>query len=171
MARRKPRTQPKIDLQELLHGDRPEWADVVEFWRLGEFDDEKYLVMAIKKHLRTPEQKGKLDAADVSLVELLNGRTTAKHENLMHEIQTAWNLKLGFKAFLHGDDPEKTSVAKPREPSQQELETLWKTVQAWVTKVQPSCSESCYQMDSVNEECPELAIQVCDIVGYFKDED
>lgn len=79
----------------------------MEFWRFGDFQDEKYLVRAIKKHLRTPEQKAQLDAADVSLEDLLNGRTTAKHNDLMREIQTAWNRKLGYKAFLHGAAPEK----------------------------------------------------------------
>ena len=48
---------------------------------------------------------------------------------------------------------------------------LWAAAVAWIQKSEPSCPESMYQMDDVNVACPELAIAVCDIVGYVVDDD
>lgn len=43
-------------------------------------------------------------------------------------------------------------------------------VKNWVQKYQPSCAESIYQVDRIQEGLHELAEQVCDIVGYYKEE-
>src|SRR3954462_1570481 len=89
---------PDIDLDELLHG-APTEEQVKEYFRIGEFHDEAYFVEAIKKHLRTPEQKAALDQADVSIEEILNGRVGAQHSQLTQSLFTAWNAKLGFRHF------------------------------------------------------------------------
>jgi hypothetical protein len=31
------------------------------------------------------------------------------------------------------------------------------------------CAESVYQVDSINEELPEMMIKICDLVGYYED--
>lgn len=102
MARRQQpqRPQPQIDLEELLHGN-PSWDKVSEFWKLGEFHEEHYLVAAIKKHLRTDEQRKALAEADISIEDMLNGRYTGGPEigALVDGVFKAWNEKLGHKAF------------------------------------------------------------------------
>lgn len=31
------------------------------------------------------------------------------------------------------------------------------------------CPEAIYQVDSINEELPEMMIKICDMVGYYED--
>ena len=109
-VRSRPQTRqlPTIDLAELLHG-KPAWADVVEFWQHGEFDDEPYLVDAIRKHLLTPAQQQVMERAEFTIVDLLNGHTRFNQGQAVRQITTEWNKKLGFKAFYSGADPQ----AKP----------------------------------------------------------
>lgn len=87
-----------IDLDELLYGNPP-WDNVVEFWRIRSFHEESYLVMAVKKHLRTPEQQLALAEVDVSIEDMVNGRVTGEHRALVNRIFCEWNTKLGFSAF------------------------------------------------------------------------
>ena len=89
-----------IDLDDLLHG-KPTWEEVQKFFMEGEFDDEKYLVQAIKSHLITPEQKKLLFKFDLSIQDILNGRYGGKRgeETAVSEIYSSWNEKLGFHNF------------------------------------------------------------------------
>jgi len=112
MTKRAQIPQPKIDLQELLH-DKPEWADVAEFWKLGEFHEEHYLVDAILKHLLTPEQSAAMSASGFTIEDLLNGRTFPRQEPVREKILTEWNAKLGFKAFYGGVDPQASEAQQP----------------------------------------------------------
>jgi len=52
------------------------------------------------------------------------------------------------------------------EPTQEELMSLWNTCTNWVSRARPSCVESIYQVDSVQEKLPDLAERVCTVVGY-----
>jgi hypothetical protein len=63
------------------------------------FDDESYLVAAIKKHLRTSAQKIWLDDHDISIEDLLNGRVEGDLMNEVRDIFDDWNKKLGFHSF------------------------------------------------------------------------
>jgi len=105
MARKKrietPEPEPEIELDYLLSGN-PSWEQVAEFFKLGEFDEENYLVAAIKKHLRTPEQKKILEDLDLSIEDCLNGRYGGDKEPAVDAIYTAWNEKLGFQSFGSG---------------------------------------------------------------------
>ena len=87
-----------IDLDTLLHRN-PTFEDVADFWRNGEFYQTRYLVAAIKKWLRTPEQKKVLDDLDLSIEEMLNGSYTEDQSAAVGTIYDAWNQKLGFRAF------------------------------------------------------------------------
>lgn len=88
----------RIDLDELLTGT-PSWPEVVEFFRRGEWDSEEWLVLAIKKHLRTDAQRDALAKADYSIEDMLNGRTSGDFD--CQAIYDAWNEKLGFRSFGH----------------------------------------------------------------------
>lgn len=88
-----------IDLDELLNGE-PTWEQVVEFWKEdGDFCEEKYLVQAIKKHLRTEDQRKRMFDLDISIEEMLNGRYPMDKFDLVDAIYAEWNKKLGFQAF------------------------------------------------------------------------
>jgi hypothetical protein len=90
-----------IDLDDLLyHGpsNPPTWAQVVEFFRDGEFHEEHYLVAAIKKHLLTEEQREWMHER-ISIEDMLNGRTDGAYERDVVRIFEEWNTKLGFHHF------------------------------------------------------------------------
>lgn len=89
---------PTIDLDELLNGT-PSWEKVQKFFLEEEFDDEPYLISAIKKHLITAEQKEKLNQLDLSIADCLNGRYTGRQEQEINQIYASWNEKLGFQNF------------------------------------------------------------------------
>ena len=96
-------TQEVIDLDELLEG-KPTWEQVVAFWRAvtdgtTEFYNEHYQVDAIKKHLRTEEQRKKMFELDVSIEEILGGRYPRSKGRAVDAILKEWNKKLGFRAF------------------------------------------------------------------------
>lgn len=91
--------KPPIDLEELLHGN-PTWEEVVRFWKEdGEFFEEKYHMAAIKRYLRTPEQKIRLDEADISLEELMSGSYGHAFHSMTQGILKEWNEKLGFHYY------------------------------------------------------------------------
>ena len=95
---RGPATSQPIDLDTLLNGN-PAWDEVVTFWRTEEFHEEGYLVTAIKRYLRTEEQRALLHQEDLSIEGLLNGRYTSQQASLVNKIMSEWNERLGFKAF------------------------------------------------------------------------
>lgn len=92
------RDKEVIELDELLYGN-PTWEQVVDFWKNGEFCEEKYLVEAIKTHLRTKEHRQMMADMDVSIEEMLNGRYGGDLEPKVFQIYDEWNAKLGFKSF------------------------------------------------------------------------
>jgi hypothetical protein len=93
-------TPELIDLDELLHGS-PSWKQVVDFWKDPncEWYEESYLIEAIKKFLRTEEQRRELFELDLSIEDCMNGRYTTKQSKRVRKIYKEWNKKLGFKAF------------------------------------------------------------------------
>ena len=87
-----------IDCDALLFGN-PSWEQVVEFFKLGGFDSERYLVDAIKKHLRTETQRLYLASIDVSIEDILNGRVPNRFIQVSNAVKAEWNQKLGFNHF------------------------------------------------------------------------
>jgi hypothetical protein len=92
------RKQTKLDLDALLFpATPPAWADVVEFFRDGEFCDEPYLVQAIEKYLLTEEQRKLMFDHKLSIEKMLNGRVEGEEAQKAEEaIYAEWNAKLGF---------------------------------------------------------------------------
>lgn len=88
-----------IDLDELLYGN-PVWSEVVKFFKEGAFDEEHHEVAAIKRHLRTPEQKSWMHDNDISIEDMLNGRVEGfEAQRDTHVIFGEWNGKLGFTRY------------------------------------------------------------------------
>jgi hypothetical protein len=124
MIERRQAPQPKLDLNELLYhapGSEPAWADVVEFWNLGEFPEEHYLVSAIEKYLLTSGQQQRLVALGLSLEDVLNGRYRESAQMTVNVMLSDWNTRLGFSPFyvkslgVQPDPPR--PPAKPEEVS------------------------------------------------------
>lgn len=63
------------------------------------------------------------------------------------------------------------TIRRSREVSQEQLLNLWDACAKWIEMEAPTCVESIYQMDSVQEALPELAEAVCTVVGYADVED
>jgi hypothetical protein len=63
----------------------------------------------------------------------------------------------------------KTQVSPGPKPTTKQLQALWGAVVKWRDEHEVSCAESLLQVDSVNEELPELAEQALDIVGYWEE--
>lgn len=57
-------------------------------------------------------------------------------------------------------------MAKRPAPTLTELRLLWRTVAKWIDANEVSCAEAIGQTDRVQEALPELAEDVCQIVGY-----
>lgn len=73
--------------------------EVLDDFKEG-FDKEEYLVAAIKRYLRTPEQKAMLDARDISIEDVLNGRIEGEdQDDIYNALFNDWNAKLGFRGF------------------------------------------------------------------------
>ncbi len=87
-----------IELEEVLEGE-PTLDQLREFWKHGDFHEERYVVQAIKRHLRNPYHKEVLDDLDLSIEDCLNGRYTAEQSTQVRGIYAQWNEKLGFPAF------------------------------------------------------------------------
>ena len=62
-------------------------------------EEERWLIVGIKKYLRTQEQREQLASMDLSLEDLLNGRYNGNQGRQVRQIFAAWNEKLGFQAF------------------------------------------------------------------------
>lgn len=65
----------------------------------GFYEEEYYLVNAIKRHLLSKDQRAYLVAKDISIEDILNGRTTQEHESFIDKAFSEWNAILGFRAF------------------------------------------------------------------------
>jgi hypothetical protein len=78
--------------------------EIVEQFRDG-FNSEASLMQAIRLYLRTPEHKSVLDALDISIEDILNGRVEGGNPPQVKEILTSWNYRLGFQAFVGGEVP------------------------------------------------------------------
>lgn len=68
-------------------------------------DGEEHTVYIIKHRLRTPEQKTWLDAQDLSIEDLLNGRYNAEQEPIIFKMYADWNAKIGEFTFGHRRQP------------------------------------------------------------------
>ncbi len=78
---------------------------VLEDFKEG-FDDERYLVDAIKRYLLTPEQKALLNSRDISIEYYLNGRIEGEDQDEIYiSLANDWNNKLGFPCFGHPLEP------------------------------------------------------------------
>ncbi len=73
---------------------KAEWEE-----ECGFHDKEEYLVAAIKRCLRTDEQRQLLYTADLSIEDLLNGRYSIQYSVMVQHIFDEWNKKLGWKEF------------------------------------------------------------------------
>lgn len=56
----------------------------------------------------------------------------------------------------------------PQGPTIKQLSDLWNICQKFVQEQKPTCSESIYQVDSINLATPELVQEICECVGYYK---
>lgn len=57
------------------------------------------------------------------------------------------------------------------EPTQKQLLELWKTCKGFVDEQTISCAECVYQSDRVIENAYELIEKICDIVGYWQEDE
>lgn len=89
-----------IDLDYLLYGT-PSWKEIVSFFEDDNWTGEEYLIQAIKKFLRTEEDRKQLFELDLSIEDILNCRYTQEQEEKVNSIYSRWNEKLGFKCFGH----------------------------------------------------------------------
>lgn len=55
--------------------------------------------------------------------------------------------------------------------TKQQLEALWEHCERFITDQKIGCAESVYQTDRVITNAYEFIEGVCDIVGYYEDED
>lgn len=55
-------------------------------------------------------------------------------------------------------------------PTPEQLGALWGVCVEWIKRQRPSCPESLYQVERVNEALPDLAEEVCAVVGYYSPE-
>lgn len=71
-----------------------------EIWRELTSQSEEALVRAIKKYLRTENQRDWLHDHDLTIEDLLNGRYPIKIGDEVERLfYRQWNTKLGWKAF------------------------------------------------------------------------
>jgi hypothetical protein len=56
-------------------------------------------------------------------------------------------------------------------PTLEKLSLLWAVCEMWRNRHKPTCPESIQQVDSINLACPDLAEEVCDIIGYTTEEE
>lgn len=70
-----------------------EWED------LGVSQDERYLVDAIRSKLLTQDERREMFNRDISIEDVLNGRTTGNHDDFVQQLFNAWNKKLGWTEF------------------------------------------------------------------------
>lgn len=66
---------------------------------LWENADEEHFIELIKKFLRTASQRAMLEAMDLTIADLLNGRFNGEQEKSVLEIFADWNSKLGKDHF------------------------------------------------------------------------
>jgi hypothetical protein len=91
-----------ITLDTLLYGSCA-WEEVQAFFaKDGEFPTEDSLITAIKKHLRTGEDRAWLERHDLSLEDLLNGRYPLALGHEVSQILGRWNQRLGCRYFATG---------------------------------------------------------------------
>ena len=89
--------------QEAIRAEARRKACLIPFtqdeWLLWENGDEEYVIPLIKKYLRTPEQKARLNAADVTIEDCLNARIEGGTPEWVYDMFNDWNQKLGSKHF------------------------------------------------------------------------
>ncbi len=77
------------------------WEDAHELQEifLQDFDEEHYLVAAIRKHLLTYSQSLMLHMRGLSIEDCLNGRFNGSQESTVTILFSEWNETLGIKHF------------------------------------------------------------------------
>lgn len=63
------------------------------------YQDECYIVAAIRKHLLTEAQREAMFVLDVSIEDCLNGRYTMEKSMVIDTIYKQWNERLGWREF------------------------------------------------------------------------
>ena len=81
-------------MSEVKVWTKEEWEEVA-----GGYQEEHYLVSAIRRHLLTPEQRQLLFEKDISIEDCLNGRIEGGTPSFVHEMYKAWNTTLGWHEF------------------------------------------------------------------------
>ena len=94
-----------IELDEILYTPNPDWEKVVLYFRFGEWYEESYQVEGIKLHLRDEEDRKIMFSKDMSIEDILNGRTGADQDDAVSYILNKWNKKLRYKVFGSRMDP------------------------------------------------------------------
>jgi hypothetical protein len=87
-----------IDCDQLLYGNVTK-EQITEYFRNGDFDQECYLIEAIKKHLVTKIDIMILNNLNLTIGDCLNGRYNGEQKIQVYAIYQKWNNKLGFKHF------------------------------------------------------------------------
>lgn len=89
-----------IDLDELIYGN-PTMDQVRDFFQMGDFHEEHYKVMAIRRHLRTQEHRRIMFEYDFTIEDMLNGRIeyNSAASTAADGIRGDWNAQLGFVNF------------------------------------------------------------------------
>jgi len=87
----------RIDLDQFLYGKATE-EEIKDFWKNGDFCEEKYLVEAIKKYLRDDDDKKAMYDLDMSIEEMLNGIGPWDETQALFN---KWNNKIGFRYFSY----------------------------------------------------------------------
>lgn len=89
-----------VDLDQLLYG-QVTLEEIQDYFRYGDFDDEVYLIKAIKRHLMDNYLQNKLNDLCVSISEILNGRVDeSRIDPIIYDICfDRWNTTLGFERF------------------------------------------------------------------------
>jgi hypothetical protein len=77
----------------------PEGQEIFERSRQG-YATEEECVRAVKKYLRSPEEKVWLDAQDLSIEDLFNGRYCEQHEQYVFAMFRRWNALIGHQQFF-----------------------------------------------------------------------
>lgn len=87
---------PRVDYGELMAG-RPSRQQIAQAFQDG-FQEERYLVAAIKLHLMSQSDKRIIEQQNSSIEEMLNGRVRGD-TTWVQQMYERWNALLGFCCF------------------------------------------------------------------------
>lgn len=87
---------PRVDYDELMTG-RPSRQQIAQAFQDG-FQEEHYLVAAIKLHLMSQADKRIIEQQNSSIEDMLNGRVEG-NTTWVQQMYERWNSLLGFRCF------------------------------------------------------------------------